>query len=1008
MSAASSPLHHPLTVLSALGRLFASLLGASSALKCVREDEVPEDTLTSSDVAALLGRLELEHPAGVILRDAARAHLKEHGTGLTSLAAFAGTLATEVATLRDAGVRDAVLQQGLEAALAVCRAVLARVAVPLVDYHRDYPRGCPGGPCRPPPDTLASPWASSDAALGGIKGPAAATDAVASASSANARGAVAWIGPGTGARQGHPLTLAAAAGNREEASAGVGISDNGNGTTTINNNNEDEGEFDWFFADTDEVGTPVDSRDTENGPIAAASLAAATAEAAAAAAAAEAAAAAAEAVSAADAVSANVGATQRRRRILELGVGLQHAAEGEAEFDDLGAPPSPSTSCNLPSNNTERALALPMRLACAAGLALQQCDTRDGDFPRGDSLHGEPPSHMLEPWDMSQIVMHRVTGLHAARSSVFEGVMVVLPPSACGVVRDMLGLKRARRHGSRDDTVGDDGSAAGAAQAAGADGAAGNACDHDSDDDGVLLDGVVLVTGSCAVPSLTSRMRGRARRRMRTKSTAPPGISGGLNAAADVDVELAALVASLRDLRVGVVVTQADVPAPVMHACGAAGIVCVPGVRLADLEALALLTGAALLADFCELRPWYVGGAVRATLDDRGWVSESQARFIPPQQLEKGQSRPREAPAKQVYLRLYQGRGVLQRRGSDIDRDTDIGSSTLEMGGRVVTVVVHGQSEPIVAELEGRIRRCLFRLLGALRDGVVVPGGMGTELFLVGALQTWARVWRHGWFQQHGIGGDGESAPFAPGQLDITSTAGALRNGRFERIRSSAGEKGKDDAVDDDDYDCNRDVTQSPAAAAVFLAEHAHDPLLVSHVVDQFAAALRHLCALAVHNSAGVERGGPEGGGTKGPFGAAALGHVGVCEERCVEYWDTVFGTCVALGAAEEGGAAGVASESKNARTVPGVVGRLCQAVSMQGVVAADIARRVSPIQMSVAEPGGGEYDARGGSDGWAMQGVAVDCKAAKMGAISQVVGVVTLAMRIDTVLVMQPNPEAT
>jgi hypothetical protein len=30
------------------------------------------------------------------------------------------------------------------------------------------------------------------------------------------------------------------------------------------------------------------------------------------------------------------------------------------------------------------------------------------------------------------------------------------------------------------------------------------------------------------------------------------------------------------------------------------------------------------------------------------------------------------------------------------------------------------------------------------------------------------------------------------------------------------------------------------------------------------------------------------------------------------------------------------------------------------------------------------------------------------MGAISQVVGVVILAMRIDTVLVMQPNPEAT
>ena len=628
---------------------------------------------------------------------------------------------------------------------------------------------------------------------------------------------------------------------------------------------------------------------------------------------------------------------------------------------------------------------------------------------------------------MSQIVMHRVTGLHATRSSVFEGVMVVLPPSACGVVRDMLGLKRARRRGGRDDTVDDDGSAAGAAQAAGAAGADANTCDHDSDDGGVLLDGVVLVTGSCAVPSLTSQMRGCARRRMRAKSAALPGSNGGLNAAADLDVELADLVASLRDLRVGIVVTQADVPAPVMHACCAAGIVCVPGVRLADLEALALLTGAALLADFCELRPWYVGGAVRATLDDRGWVSESQARFIPPQQLEKGESRPREAPTKQVYLRLYQERGVLQRRGSDIDRDTDIGSSTLEMGGRVVTVVVHGQSEPIVSELEGRIRRCLFRLLGALRDGVVIPGGMGTELFLVGALQTWARAWRHGWFQQHGIGGDGESAPFAPGQLDITSTAGALGNGRFERIRSSVREKGKDDAVGDDDDDCNRDVMLSPAAAAVFLAEHPHDPLLVSHVVDHFAAALRHLCALAVHNSAGVERGGPEGGGTKGPFGAAALGHVGVCEERCVDYWDTVFGTCVALGAAEEGGAAGVASESKNAnmaaRTVPGVVGRLCQAVSMQGVVAADIARRVSPVEMSQAEPGGepggGEHDTRdtrggdtrgtrGGGDGWATQGVAVDCKAAKMGAISQVVGVVILAMRIDTVLVMQPNPEAT
>ena len=275
----------------------------------MREDEVPEDTLTSSDVAALLGRLELEHPAGVILRDAARAHMKEHGTGLTSLAAFAGTLATEVATLRDAGVRDAVLQQGLEAALAVCRAVISRLAMPLVDYHRDYPSGRPGGPCRPPPDTLASTWASNDAALGGSKGRADATDAVTSASSANARGPVAWIGPDTGARQGDPLTLAAAAGNRAEASAGVGIRDNGNGITTTNINNEDEGEFDWFFADTDEMGAPVGSRDTGNGPIAVESLASATAETAA------------EAVSAAD-----VGATQRRRRILALSVGLQHAA----------------------------------------------------------------------------------------------------------------------------------------------------------------------------------------------------------------------------------------------------------------------------------------------------------------------------------------------------------------------------------------------------------------------------------------------------------------------------------------------------------------------------------------------------------------------------------------------------------------------------------------------------------------------------------------------------------
>lgn len=84
--------------LGAIATSIRTLLGPQQTLKCAHATSM-EATLISGDALAVLDRLGVWHPAGVLLLEAAEALHKEHGSGVTTLIYLTGELASSVVEL---------------------------------------------------------------------------------------------------------------------------------------------------------------------------------------------------------------------------------------------------------------------------------------------------------------------------------------------------------------------------------------------------------------------------------------------------------------------------------------------------------------------------------------------------------------------------------------------------------------------------------------------------------------------------------------------------------------------------------------------------------------------------------------------------------------------------------------------------------------------------------------------------------------------------------------------
>lgn len=112
----------------AIGACVQTMLGPSVTLKAVVQED--GSGVLTSDVAALVGALRVQHPIGAILEELCAAQAEDVGSGLTTLVSLFAALMLGARDLAHLGVRVEAILRGFDACVQLCERALAALRTP--------------------------------------------------------------------------------------------------------------------------------------------------------------------------------------------------------------------------------------------------------------------------------------------------------------------------------------------------------------------------------------------------------------------------------------------------------------------------------------------------------------------------------------------------------------------------------------------------------------------------------------------------------------------------------------------------------------------------------------------------------------------------------------------------------------------------------------------------------------------------------------------------------------